>query len=292
MKKWLGLLTIAAVGGSLLLWIWSWLHLPGQIGVLLRGYWNDKEANAIYLLRPMKVGGARWRRLTSDDLYAIEPIAWSPDGRQVAFRCADQIVDWPDEGRCRVLRRGMQYWEVCGSDVSEWPYGICLADVRKGNVQRIVNEAGTDDIGSSPKPLGDALIDQITWSLDGRYVVFLSRDETWHYFDIVTGSTGLWSEARSVQNNDYWYVQRPDLHVPGAANIQSIFDNKGRCYNIEHVGARGVASPDERFLVWITIGGESDPWCMIGFDTETERLMRFDRTQGYWFEDLAWLPYP
>ncbi|MEJ5312663.1 MAG: hypothetical protein WHX52_23100 [Anaerolineae bacterium] len=282
-------MVVLMFGGGLL---WGWFHirLPGEIAVLRRGSLSNHEANAVYLLRPLRLWGGWWKRLTPRDVYAMQPVAWSPDGQWAAFRCAEEIIHRPTRDQCVVFRPGRDELDCGSDDLPDRPFGICLIGRNGDNFRRLVDNVGTATPQIS-KTLGETRTDEITWTLDGRYIVYMSRG-AWYYIDPMAGTTGQWHNELGVQSADYWYFDQPDLHIPKEAIIESGLACGDSCQSEGWSRVRGSPSPSGRYLAFILTGGESDPWYLVGYDTKLEQVLHFGRTAGYWYEDLVWLPEP
>jgi TolB protein len=145
---------------------------------------NDDNAavNGIYTVRPSD-GGGLTRITVADNGMVDVPIAWSPDGRQIAFgrtvfhdcsnRSAIYVVNVDGTGLRRITP-----WGFCDDDGSWSPDGSRIAFVKPNGSIFTVHPDGT---GLAQLPLmtnARSFAGDVAWSPDGRDIAFILTIQT------------------------------------------------------------------------------------------------------------------
>jgi dipeptidyl aminopeptidase/acylaminoacyl peptidase len=260
MKKTLDLGVIGLLAGlGVLLWQWPYLWLPGEIAM----HRDAAGSRAVYLFTPGRLLGDRWQRITPPEVFALDS-AWSPDGQYIAFRCSDGIVKGGEVDRPGKL---VSEQFVAGETIVK--RGLCLVDRNGDHFRWLVT-----DIAPA----------EITWTLDGRYIVFRYGILRWYRVDLQNGGMTLWNEETEVQDRLYWYEDMPTIPEKVIQWAKMPF-----CFASMNHG-KGTPSPGGRYIAFIAACGESDPLWLYAYDTKAKRLLRLIRTRDFTFYDLVWLP--
>lgn len=274
------------VGLGIVVWWWLFPRLPGEIAV--RQYSASIEHNGLYTFKPgLLLNTGRWRKITPSEVYVWSSVVWSPDFQHVAFRCSDGSVYCSSLDQCW-LDRPDKIPRAYDPQRDIVKHGICLVDRDGENFYWIT--ASTETFNWRVVETSEA---RIQWTLDGRYIVFLSRDiGQWYYYDLETGETGHWKADLPTQDSQSEYVNLPDIHIPKGALIRARIPCTGTCLDEGWTGVRGVPSADGRYITWIQGYGESDPQYLIVYDLQAKRLLRLARTNGFSMYEPVWLPNP
>jgi dipeptidyl aminopeptidase/acylaminoacyl peptidase len=261
-RRWFLITLIALAISGWWLVRWPYLRLPGSI-VVHKNDWGSP--GSLYRYRPgrlLKI--TQWKRLTPANVYVFYPAAWAPDGQQVAFRCSH--------------RNGK--------------IGLCLMDQNGRHFRWLVVVAKTLR-PDYPAPSSEyTYAKSVSWTSDGRYIIFLKETGITQYIDPQTGETGPWQEELPLYDTEQQYVALPDVHIPKENVAKSGAPCTGTCTTEGWLGVRrGIPSPDGRYVLWIQTYGESDPYYLIIYDTHSERLLHLPTFTQY-LRQPVWLPGP
>ena len=283
-----------AVVGAILLsiliavgwWFWPFLQLPGEIAVRVQG----PECRCLYTLRPGHWLDQRWEQITPSDVYVFES-AWSPDGKQVAFRCSDGIVY---NNQRRLLQPG-QLARDYDPERDVVSNGLCVVDRQGDGFRWLIDEAGNKAPSHAqfPWPSDGLSAGDLRWTREGRYIVFRSniRFDQWLAIDPVTGQFGGWEGEVPESEAERWSSGRSNLQ-----NLEQIVARtRGSCfrhwrrYDLNPFTLHGSPSPNGRYLAWIKAEAVGTPSDIVVYDTVAERLLCVSHTTDYLY-DLVWLP--
>lgn len=250
------------IGLGIVLWRWPYLNLPGEIAMeceFSTGY------RAIYLSKPgLFLCG---KRITPLEIYAMYPV-WAPDGKQVAFWCSDGVVRGGYVYRSKELVP--ETYDPQQTVVRE---GICIVDRDGKHFRWLVD---TETLPDMAYKWGN-----ITWTLDGQYIVFPgSRREESYRVDPESGEWAVWNSESDVQEWRYWEVEF-SMTENAARSAKDFCPLYGGTHH-------GSSSPGGRYVIFSMTYGESDPRCLYIYDTMTERLLYLGRMRGFSISDLVW----
>lgn len=277
-RKWVLIIAGILIGLGILVWWWPFPRLPGEIAVRQHGYQGD----GIYIFKPGRLlTTGKWRRITPSEVYVWHSFAWSPDYRQVAFRCSDGYIHCSSFDRCWLNRPD----EVHGAYDSQRDivkHGVCLVDRDGENFRWIAVSTSTFNWRAA-----ETFRSEIWWTLDGRYIIFQADR-----YDIETGERRQWAKDMPVQDPQRWYVDLPHIHIPKEVVIRSGIPCTGTCLDKGWTGIAGSLSTDRRYVIWAKRFGESDPQELVVYDMQVERLLRLPRIKGFRMDEPVWLPSP
>jgi hypothetical protein len=174
-----------------------------------------------------------------------------PDGKQVAFWCSDGVVRGGYVYRSKELVP--ETYDPQQTVVRE---GICIVDRDGKHFRWLVD---TETLPDMAYKWGN-----ITWTLDGQYIVFLAVD---------VRKVIVW--IRRVASGSVEF----GIGCPGMEVLEvefSMTENAARSakdfcplYGGTH---HGSSSPGGRYVIFSMTYGESDPRCLYIYDTMTERF--------------------
>lgn len=143
--------------------------------------WNEKKHDYIRNICIVHTEGGEVKQLTSEsDKVAWATIAWSPDGKSIAYYSEDDTIRIIPlkGGEPRILAKGV---EVSGWSEMAWsPDGRKLAYSSKGNIWVVSLDGGEPE---EIKTGLDARATHLSWSPDGEKIAFTASEG---------GDTELW----------------------------------------------------------------------------------------------------
>ncbi len=238
MKQWakilITLFAIVLIVAGTLWWIPFHELSKGQLAII----GETNSSRSIYLLNPVF---RSWRRLSTGNLYPHH-IAWSPDGKKIAFT-----------------------YSISNPNISLYDLpvtGIAILNLENGQTQQVYI------------PPSKETLDAVTWSLDGQSLVFDVWENTAltaiRKLNIQTGNIQSTAFLKSLQppyfGIDHLEVTQNNAYVMGGSGIYIASPSLKDLRPIRASGFLGgfFLTPDEKE---ITIACSQSDLCSYSIDT-------------------------
>ena len=224
---------------------------------------TSDRGDSIHRYHVMPAAGGPARVIPLElDLVLIQPLAWSPDGRSIAFvaRAASPSPTRPTNHQIFVARAdggGVRQLTTAPDNDADWPAwspdGTTIAYYDNGVGAWGINLIGAD--GSNPRRLASTTRlaqSRPSWSPDGSRLTFAGRDDAgvWALYTMRADGTGL----TAIFDNDF--VRNPTWS-PDGRTIAFTDDvprdgRSGRRLGVVNVDGTGrrFLTPDDGFVEW------------------------------------------